>query len=204
MKKQILALSVCLTLSSTIACAATVPAKATVKVEPCVAKQAVKTAEVVKPEVKPVVCPEKMTKKKIEEKIAKERAEFYNALGLTCEQKAKAETLDKAQRTKGEPLVAKIKEEKTKLSELKEKKACPIVICEQKRNVRAAKKAFKAHLAESRKAFEALLTEEQLVKLKALNADKKDEHKKCPHKKHECPFCNKEVKAPATVAPKTK
>lgn len=196
MKKQILALSVCLALSSTIACAATVPAKVPVKVEPCIAKQAVKTAEVVKPEVKLVVCPEK--------RIAKERAELYKALGLTSEQKAKAEALDKTERVNGEPLVAKIKAEKTKLKELKDKKACPIKILEQKQAVRAAKKAFKAHLAESRKAFEALLNEEQLVKLKALKADKKELHKKCPHKKHECPFCKKDVTAPAAVAPKTK
>lgn len=163
MKKQILTLTLCLALTATSTLAATTPAKAPAKSTPCacakpvakpVAKATVKVvkpaayAEVKAPEV--VLTPEQLAKKNTEEKLAKNRECLLSKLGVKAEQKAKTE-----------PLLAKVQTEKTKLRELKAKKACPILICKQKNEVKKAKKAF-----------EATLNKNQLAKLKSLRKSK--------------------------------
>lgn len=158
MKKQILTLTLCLALTATSALAATTPAKGPVKSTPCVcakpiAKAAVKVVKPAATEVKApevVLTPEQLIKKNTEEKLAKNRECLMNKIGLTAEQKAKAE-----------PLLAKVQAEKAKLRELKAKKACPILICKQKNEVKQAKKAF-----------EATLNKDQLAKLKSLKKSK--------------------------------
>lgn len=161
MKKQILTLTLCLALTATSALAATTTpvAKAPVKPATCacakpVAKAAVKVvkpaapAEVKAPEV--VLTPEQLAKKNTEEKLAKDRECLLAKLGVSAEQKAKAE-----------PLLAKVQVEKAKLRELKAKKACPVLICKQKAEVKKAKKAF-----------EATLNKDQVAKLKSLKKSK--------------------------------
>lgn len=159
MKKQILTLALCLALSATSTLAATTPAKAPAKSKPCacaksVEKGAVKVVKPVTPEeVKApevVLTPEQLAKKNTEEKLAKNRECLMNKIGLSAEQKAKAE-----------PLLTKVQVEKAKLRELKAKKACPILICKQKCEVKKAKKAF-----------EATLNKDQLAKLKSLKKSK--------------------------------
>lgn len=160
MKKQILTLTLCLALTATSALAATTApaAKAPAKAAPCactkpVAKAAVKVVKPAATEVKApevVLTPEQLAKKNTEEKLAKDRECLLAKLGVKAEQKAKAE-----------PLLAKVQAEKAKLRELKAKKACPILICKQKCEVKKAKKAF-----------EATLNKDQLTKLKSLKKSK--------------------------------
>lgn len=177
MKKQILTLTLCLALTATSTLAATTPAKATVKSTPCACAKSVEkgAVKVVKPaatEVKApevVLTPEQLAKKNTEEKLAKDRECLLAKLGVKAEQKAKAE-----------PLLAKVQAEKAKLRELKAKKACPILICKQKNEVKKAKKAF-----------EATLNKDQLTKLKSL--------KKC---KCACKCHNHKAAPEAFAAPK--
>lgn len=158
----------------------------------------VKTTEAAKPETNG--CPytastptgNKLTKEqmrqKFEEKMAKHREALYCKLGLTQEQKTKAEELDKKNRDEAKPLMEKVHQEKMKLRTLKENKAGSMDIYKQKENLRAAKKALHKHFEASQKSFEAILTKEQLTKFKAIREEdraKMKEHCKCKdHFKH--------------------
>lgn len=122
-------------------------------------------------------------KKKFEEKMAKDREDLYCKLGLTLEQRTKAEAMDKANREAAKPLMCKLRQEKAKLQELKDKKACPAEICRQKQQVKLAKRVLKEHFEASRKCFESILTECQLAKLKTIREERKSEFKKY-HKHH--------------------
>src|SRR5574344_282105 len=166
MKKQILTLSVCLALSATsvmaapattsLKTAAKAPVAVTKTVKTPVVKTSKKVTTVVKKAVTPevTVTPEELAKQKFEERMANERNNFYNKIGLSAEQKAKAESLDKANRESAAPLFNNVRTEKAKLHELKAKKAGFIAIYKQERNVKAAKKALRAHMDASRKQFE--------------------------------------------------
>lgn len=123
-------------------------------------------------------------KKKFEEKMTKNREDLYCKLGLTPEQKAKAEALDATNREAAKPLMCKLRQEKAKLHELQQKKACLCEIYRQKQQVQLAKKALKDHFAASRKCFEAILTEEQLAKFKTIRAERKAGFQK--HHRHHC------------------
>lgn len=160
MKKQIFTLTLCLALTATSALAAgttTVAKKAAVKTTTnCVkaVKPAVKTPEV-------VLTPEQLAKKNVEEKLTKERECLFSKLGLTAEQK-----------TKSEPAMAKVQAEKAKLKEMKAKKACPVEVLKQKKEVRKAQKEFRA-----------TLSQDQLTKLKTLKKGKCKCHNKLCAKK---------------------
>lgn len=179
MKKQILTLTMCLALSATAPLAsdaATVAKKTPAKVT----VNEVKTQE-------PTLTPEQAAKKHFEEKMTKEKEDFYCKLGLSAEQKAKAESLDKRNRAEAEPLFQKVRAEKIKLHELNAQKASETEICKQKHQVKVAKKALKAHFEASKKAFDAILTKEQLEKAKALHEEHKakmKEHCKCKCHNH--------------------
>lgn len=179
MKKQILTLAMCLALTSTAALAngTTAVAKKTPAKAP---QKVVKTIPVA--QVKPtaeVMTPEQQAKKRFEEKMKTEREHFYSTLSLTEEQKAKAEAMDKKHREEARPLFEKMKAEKTKLRELKAKKACPCEIAKQKHEVKVARKALKSHFEASRKEFETLLTPAQMTKLKEMETQRKAERAKC-------------------------
>lgn len=157
MKKQILTLTLCLALTATSALAAgttTVAKKAAVKTTTTCAKACVKTVKPAAPVVvqapEVVLTPEQLAKKNAEEKLAKDRECLMSKLGLTAEQK-----------TKSEPLIAKVHEERAKLCELKAKKACPCKILKQKNEVLKAQKAFRA-----------TLNKDQLAKLKEIKKEK--------------------------------
>lgn len=184
MKKQVLTLAICLAMTASAAMAAnsasstmTATTKQTAPVTtgcPCAANM---PAE------------KQMSKEqfhqKMEEKMTKHREALYAKLGLTPEQKAKAIAMDKKNRTEAKGLFDKAKEEKTKLTELKEKKACPVEILEQKQKLKTARKALRKHFAESEKSFEAILTKDQLAKFEAIKAERKAEFKKhCKCKGH--------------------
>jgi len=178
MKKQILTLTMCLAMTATTAFAETTT---TVPVSvPCKAK-------LEKP-CDPCMMPNEAGKKQFEAKMNKERELFHSALGLTPEQKKKADILDQKSRTDAEPLFKKMREEKVKLMDLKAKNASNEEILKQKMALKTAKKALKKHFEASRKDFEAILTKDQLAKLKILHEQRKTEMKKHrkEHKGHHC------------------
>lgn len=196
MKKQILMLSMCLALTSVSALAAATSSTAPKSVAP----PAVKTTVPVKASVKttaplnvksegaavqqPLTRDE--VKKKIEEKMLKEREVMYNSLSLTDEQRAKAEALDVKTRNGVKPLMLKLRAEKNKLEKLKATKVCYCDLIKQKNNVKKAKKDVKNYLEDSRKSFEAILTKEQKVKFDAIQAERKAQMEKFKktHKHH--------------------
>lgn len=178
MKKQILTLTVCLTLAASSAFASC-PVKQiepAIKDCPCIVDKSVATK----------LTPEQM-KQKFEERMAKHREALYCKLGLTPEQKTKAQELDKKNRAEAKPLMEKVHQERIKLRELKEKKACPVEIYKQKEQVRAAKKALHKHFADSEKCFESILTKEQLTKFKTIRAEDRAKMKKHYKCKGHCP-----------------
>lgn len=222
MKKQILTLAMCLALTTTAALAngtTAVAKKAPAKAPQKVAKPVLKTTPVA--QVKPaceVLTPEQEAKKRFEEKMKAEREHLYTTLALTPEQKANAEAMDQRHREAAKPLFEKIRAERDKLHALKAKNASKIEITKQKHEVRAAKKALRAHFESSRKEFEALLTPAQKTKLSEMEAQRKAERKAerakytgChkPFRSHRanCPCCKKPTEAapaPAvTPAPAT-
>lgn len=125
-------------------------------------------------------------KSKFEEKMTKDREDLYCKLGLTSEQRAKAEALDKTNRETAKPLMCKLRQEKTKLRELKQKKVCLCEIYKQKQQVQIAKKALREHFKASHKCFEAILTKEQLAKLKVIRSERKADFRKHHWYKHHC------------------
>ena len=190
MKKQILTLAMCLAVTSTAALAAT-PAKVAPATKAAVSKTATATAKVLTPvkttsktvvvkapektpDAKPT--PEQM-KKDFEARMVKERNRLYCDLGLTADQIKKAEELHVKSMEKGEPLMENVRLQKAKLFELKTQKASEAEITKQKAEVKAARKLIKKHMLASRKEFDAILTKEQLAKLKAIKAAKKAERK---------------------------
>lgn len=196
MKKQILILTMCLAMT-TASAFASAPAKENPTPNPFPTPQVKKVTQSstkIDPPAKEVPCVKPVTqseagcinseqaKKKFEEKMAKDREDLYCKLGLTPEQKAKAEAMDKANREAAKPLMCKLRQEKAKFRELKEKKACPVEICKQKQQIKLAKKALKEHFETSRKCFESILTESQLAKLRTIREERKAEFKK--HDKH--------------------
>jgi Spy/CpxP family protein refolding chaperone len=188
MKKQILTLTMCLALTATSALAKGTSTVTKAPIKPVCSTCAKSTAAATTaPEAK--LTPEQM-KQKFEEKMAKDREDFYCKLGLSAQQKAKAEALDKKNRESAKPLFEKFHQEKVKLHELKENKANVIAIDEQKLKVKAARKALRAHMMASKKDFEAILTKDQLAKLEAMKPVCPKCHKnKChchgEHKGHE-------------------
>lgn len=197
MKKQILTLAMCLAVTSTAAFAAT-PAKTTAPATkavvsktttaPCKVATPAATPKKVEavnaPEAKPT--PEQM-KKDFEARMIKERERLYNDLGLSAEQRCKAEELHKKSMEKGEPIMDNARLQRAKLIELKSQKASEAAILKQKAVLKAARKDVKKHMLASRKEFDAILTKEQLAKLKAIKEAKKAERKafkKCGPKGH--------------------
>lgn len=204
MKKQLLTLTLCLALTVGSAFAATpapakkattpvkvtattkkvtAPAKAAATTKKCPAASAVKT-----PAPEPVLTPEQKAKKDLEEKIAKDRAELYCKLGLSEQQKLTASALEEKTKAEIEPLFAKLHDEKVKLHELKDKKACPCKIAEQKAKVKAVKKDIKKHFVAAQKSFEEMLTADQLAKFKVIKEQRKSERKELMGEHCKCHF----------------
>lgn len=123
-------------------------------------------------------------KRTFEERKAKERALMYATLSFTNEQKAKAEAIDAKTKANIEPLFRKFQAEARKLRDLKAKKANPISIWLQKQSVKATKKSIEKCINSSKKEFQSILTPEQKAKYKIINdAKRKDfENFKKSHK----------------------
>jgi len=185
MKKQVLTIAICMALTASSALAAvtskTVPTK---NITPVACKCQEKTPAVTAAQPKEESC-----RQKFEEKMTKEREDLYCKLGLSKDQKDKAETLHQKNRASAEPLIAKFHTEKAKLHELKAKNTCAAKIEEQRLNVKEARKALRNHMKQGRKEFEAILSKDQLSKFKELRKEKKAECDKCKCHKHHDELC---------------
>lgn len=235
MKKQILTLTMCLALTSTVTLAestktvlkapakpvTTTPVKApatatitkatTSKSEAPKATATEKTT-VAKPEVAKTMTKEE-AKKYFEEKRAKDRENLYNILGLSKEQKAKAETLDKKTIEGAEPVFKKAKKEHKKLNELKEKHASFFTIWRQEFVAKSSKNDLKKYFSKSKKEFETILNPEQKAKFKKLEKERheqfeafKKRYKSKKHKHQEGGFGPNKItpSAPVQAKPTTK
>jgi hypothetical protein len=179
------------TVKAPVAAVKKAPAKKVVAAKKCTkkcAKKAVKNPvkKVANKQAVPeqvTLTPEQIARQQFEAKMAQERDNFYNKLGLSAEQKTKAEALDKANRESAAPLFDTVRAEKAKLHQLKAQKAGFFAICKQEKAVKAAKKALRAHMDASKKQFEALLTKDQLVKFEAMKLRKCAGPCKC-HRHH--------------------
>lgn len=171
MKKQILTLTVCLAFTASTAFAVC-PVKSTT------APKTSKNCPCAVPAPGEQSLTKEQMKQKFEEKMTKRREAFYNELGLTKEQRAKAIEMDNKNRAEAKPLMEKMQQEKAKLNDLTSKNACPAEILKQKKELKTARKALREHFKTSRKNFEAILTKEQLAKLETMKAERKAKMKK--------------------------
>lgn len=188
MKRQMITLAVCLSLTATSALA-----NSTKVIPKAPAKALIPVATQIKaPET--VQCPKEMAKQKFEERMAKEREDLYCKLGLSTDQRTKAEALHIKTKEGAEPLFAKFHTEKAKYHDLKAKNACPGKLEEQKLKVKEAKHAIKIQMEKSRKDFETILNKDQLDKYKAIRKEKKEQWKKHKdqHHHHNGPCCHDE------------
>lgn len=199
MKKQILALTICITLANTSVLASNLISQnpsGTIK-----SNIQSKESTCIKSTEPTALTPEQM-KQKFEEKMQKGREDLYSKLGLTTEQKAKAEELDKKNRAEAKSLICKIHEEKSKLKALEARKANSIELYIQKQRLGAAKKALHKHFVSSEKSFEALLTKDQLAKLNSIKEERRAKmakyRKNCckNHQRHQCPCKNNDKPCP--------
>lgn len=140
MKKQILTLAMCLAVSATA-----VSAESAKSVKPTNQKSEVAMEKPVEPQK---FKSEEEAKKFFECKMAQRREAFYKELGLTPEQKAKADALDAKTKADAQALHKKFKEERKKLME------------------------------SSKKSFEDILTKEQKAKLKEIDKETKEKMEK--------------------------
>lgn len=194
MKKQILALTICITLANTSVLASSLVSQNTS--EAIKSNIQSKASTCVKSAEPASLTPEQM-KQKFEEKMQKNRADLYSKLGLTTEQKTKAEELDKKNRAEAKSLICKVREEKSKLNSLEARKANSIELYLQKQRLKAAKKDLHKHFASSERSFESLLTKDQLAKLNSIKEERRAKmakyRKNCfkNHPRHQCPCNNK-------------
>lgn len=201
MKKQVMIVALALALTTTSAFAA------------C-CKKPETTAPMKDAQLTPC-CSKESGKQKFEEKFKKEKADFDAKLGLTKEQKTKIDALDEKTKLGLDCLFAKFYTEKAKLFELKSQQACPAKIEEQKCNLKESKKAIKNYMEQSKKEFEAILTDCQLKKLQAIKEEKEKKFAQkykgkchCHHNHHAfgtasdeddaAPFCPATEDAPAS------
>jgi len=194
MKKQILTITMCLALTSTAALAdGAKQAPQKVSTPTKISKTVpVKVQAALPPEaiLNGITDPSKIltkedARKNFEAKKAKARERRYNELGLSTEQRAKAEALNLKTQTEAVSLFTTLKAESKKLGDLKAKHASIFAIWHQENVVKASQKALKKHFSDSGAAFEAILTPAQKVKFEARKKEMdkyRKEHKPGGHK----------------------
>jgi len=183
MKKQILTLTMCLVLTAGSAFAANTPITQNMFPQaPSTFSPTINPSSIMMNQGKTMENPKFMTREEakqyFKEKMAQERELKYTKLGLSSEQKAKAEALDLKTRAGAKPLVMKFRGETKKLHELKMKHAFWFSIWQQEQALKSAKKDLEKYLKNSRKDFEAILTPEQKIKFEAMEKENKVQMKK--------------------------
>jgi hypothetical protein len=178
MKKQILALTMCLALTSTTALAVgakTVAQKSTVQKAVAAAPGNPLIPSLAKPGEQPQIISREEAKKRMGAAKAKERELLYTALNLSVEQKTKAEALDAKTKAGVVQVIKKLQLEARKLRELQSKHASVFAVWKQELALKAAKKDVEKYFKSSRKEFEAILTKEQKAKFEIIDAAKRKE-----------------------------
>ena len=200
MKQQILALTMCLALTSTVALASGTNTVGE-KVVPSSLISAPSTVNVAKPAVSSNIGkPGKQLsitsvdeiKKHFEDRRNQERERLYNDLSLSEEQKIKAKDLDATVKVELAKYRKKIQIEARKLRDLKTKHASMFEMYKQKLELKKAKADAKRYYDSSKKSFEAILTKEQRTKYIAIENAKRKEiqqfKKGRMHCKKECDY----------------
>ena len=175
MKKQILTLAMCLALTATSALA---EGTKTVVQKPVIQAKSVSVVNgtmIAKLAEQPKIMTKEDVKKHFEEKRAKDRVLMYDALGLSAEQRMRAEVLDVKTRVAVEPLIRNVHIEIKRLRELRAKNASHFSIWQQKHAVKASKKEVENYFESSKKDFESILTKEQKAKFKLIDEAKRKE-----------------------------
>lgn len=185
MKKQLLLLSMCLALSSASVLASCPQCQKAMPIPQ--SKNEMKQPPQQQKEARKAPSREEM-KKRFEQRRTQEREQMYKELGLSAEQVAKAEALDVKTKLEVTPLIKKAKMEHKKLKDMIAKHEPYLAIRKQKQVTRAAKKEVYNYFKSSKAAFEAILTKEQVVKLKALHEQrmKKMEEMRKNHPQCKC------------------
>lgn len=207
MKKQILTLTMCLALSATSALAdgtKNITQKTVVQTKSAItttnqtpaATTTTPTEAVNKNKAK------EEDRKRFEEKNTKERQALYATLGLSPEQKAKAEELDSKTKYGAGPLARKLHVEARKLGSMRAKKASKLSILKQEIVLNSAKNELKKYFRDCNKRFKAILTPVQRKQFNAIEQQKKAEMKKskASHKKHKYTKPSSEMTAPVKPA----
>lgn len=183
MKKRILTLSMCMVLGATSALATNIGIPMgnitpTVKAQP---NAMMPFGQGVRPQM-PNAQQQLEIRKHIADRKAQERELMYTTLGLTTEQKNKAENIDAKTRAEAGKYLRRIQVEARKLKELQLKKASWLEIQKQKHALNAAKKDADKFFENSKKSFKSILTKEQAKKFDVIDKAKKKEMKE--FKKH--------------------
>jgi Spy/CpxP family protein refolding chaperone len=118
------------------------------------------------------------------------REHFYKEVGLSDEQKLKAEEIELKSKEELKPLLKKIHLEREKLRTLRKEKASVFAIWKQENAFKNAKKDLKNYMEVSKKSFEAILTKEQKEKVESIHNERKHKMKNSlkhhrRHKHHE-------------------
>lgn len=192
MKKRIFTLTMCLALTATSALANAT--KSAVQIS----KNVVNAASVTTPvnaqtntaTITPTVTNESEKHLTMEEarklKRAEDREKMYNDLGLSDEQRKKAQAIDEKTKKELEPLFKKVHTEVKKLRALKDKKASYFKILHQRFVVKSTKIKIKNKINDSKREFESILTKDQKDKFKQLDDARRKEMQKF---KSKCKHC---------------
>lgn len=183
MKKQILTLTMCLALTATSALAdgtKNISQKAVAQTKSAITttKQAPTVTTTTPAEAANKNTAKEEAKKRFEEKKAQERQALYATLGLSPEQKTKAEALDAKTRYGAGPLIRKLQVEARKLGSMKAKKASKLSILKQEIVLNSAKKDLEKYFKDCKKRFNAILTSAQRKQFKVIDEQRKAEMRK--------------------------
>lgn len=103
----------------------------------------------------------------------RERNERYKKLGLSPEQKAHSEYLDKQVKRNAAPLLKKFKKEAQKLHEMKKRKASRFAVWLQEQEVKKAKRDIENYFDDAKKDFRKILNDEQKAKYDLMEKEQK-------------------------------
>lgn len=183
MKKQILTLTMCLALTATSALAdgtKNISQKTVAQTKSAITttKQAPTVTTTAPTETTNKIKTKEEDRKRFEEKKAQERQALYATLGLSPEQKTKAEALDAKTKYGAGPLARKLHVEARKLGSMRAKKASKLSILKQEIVLNSAKNELKKYFKDCNKRFKAILTPVQRKQFNAIDEQRKAEMRK--------------------------
>lgn len=172
MKKQLLIVTMTLTLAATSAFAD----ESYINNQKIPTEKSVNSSNnVAKPVGKIQVLPVEHQRMCIADKRNRDREFLYTALNLSEGQREKALVLDAKTRKDTASLMTVVKSEVKKLKALEAKKASRFAIYKQKLALKSAKHDLDRYIESSKKSFESILTKDQKTKYRAIDNAKKKE-----------------------------